>query len=459
MAAWSATKKAEAAQRPSGPRDYETFVPADMARWMFAPRDANAGFESWPALDELFPTSYQGINPNRGLDGTVIDMDRGALVSRMRTYLTTKSYEEAKVRFPALTERYAGYDPRRVWDSLRKAGYDEARIIPYLLFPLDCRWLYYEREHRLLNRPRPELAVNANDNEFLVTVPQPRQVSETRPLLTRVLFDLHVHDRGSIGFPRESRPGELLERTANLHREAWRILRTAWGLKGELLDAPAQRLVGDLFRCAMAIMHSPQYETDHADALAQDWAHLPIPKDKTLFAELVALGKKIGTLLDPAASSDGMVKEILGKDVVTIGVSKKRPGGQVAQQDLVVSIAYFGAARGRWINRAYAEGEAQQPAWGDSTGDLHINDEVYFANVPKAVWSYEIGGYPVLKKWLGYRQASRREGRSLTLAERQHFRSMIQRLAALLALHGVADALYERSAATAFTAEELGVRK
>jgi hypothetical protein len=36
---------------------------------------------------------------------------------------------------------------------------------------------------------------------------------------------------------------------------------------------------------------------------------------------------------------------------------------------------------------------------------------------------------------------------------------MIQRLAALLALHEVADALYERSAAAAFTAEELGVRK
>jgi hypothetical protein len=196
----------------------------------------------------------------------------------------------------------------------------------------------------------------------------------------------------------------------------------------------------------MVIMHSPQYESDHTDALGQDWAHLPVPKERMLFAELVALGQKIGTLLDPAAPSDGVIKEILGKDVVTIGVSKKRSGGQVAQQDLSVSIAYFGAAPGKWINRAYAEGEAQHPVWGGSTGDLYINSEVYFANVPKA-------------KWLGYRQANRREGGSLTLMERQHFRSMIQRLAALLVLHRIADALYERSAAAAFTAEELGVRK
>ena len=173
----------------------------------------------------------------------------------------------------------------------------------------------------------------------------------------------------------------------------------------------------------------------------------------------MALGAKIGTLLDPTASSDDIVKEILGKGAATIGVSKKRPGGQVAQQDLIVSIAYFGAARGKWIERAYSERELQHPAWGESTGDLYINDDVYFANVPKAVWSYEICGYPVLKKWLGYRQAGRRDGQPLTLAERQHFRSMIQRIAALLALHEVTDVLYERSAAAAFTAEELGVRK
>jgi type ISP restriction-modification system protein len=459
MNVWTLAKKAEAAQRPSGPRDYEPFVPVATGRWMFAPRDVNAGFESWPALDELFPISYQGVNPNRGLDGTVIDMDRSALVSRVRTYLTAKSFEQAKERFPALTERYAGYDAKRVWDSLRESGYDEGKIMPYLLFPLDCRWLYYEGEHRLLNRPRPELAANAKDNEFLVTVPQPRQASETRPVLTRVLFDLHVHDRGSIGFPRESRPGELLARTANLNDDAWKTLRSAWGLRGELPDATARRLVGELFRCALAIMHSPQYEDDHGDALAQDWAHVPVPKDKTLFADLVALGKKVGTLLDPVVSSDEVVKDVLGKGAATIGVSKKRPGGQVAQQDLIVSVAYFGAAPGKWIERAYSEGEAQHPSWGDSTGDLYINDDVYFGNVPKAVWNYELGGYPVLKKWLGYRQASRRDGRALTLDERQHFRSITQRLAALLALRGVADSLYEKSAAAAFTAEELGARK
>lgn len=40
-------------------------------------------------------------------------------------------------------------------------------------------------------------------------------------------------------------------------------------------------------------------------------------------------------------------------------------------------------------------------AWGERTGDLFLNDEVHFAHVPEDVWLYQLGGYPVLKKWLG----------------------------------------------------------
>lgn len=459
LGSWDTSRRQEVAKRPCGPRDYQAFQGGEATRWMFAPRDTNVGFEAWPALDELFPTVYQGVNPNRGLDGTVMDTDRQALAERLRRYLAAKSFDEAAQRFPALAEQYAGYDAKRVWESLRRTGCDDRKIVRYLLFPLDDRWLYYETEGRLLNRPRPELATNAVENEFLLAVPQPRRASEARPILTSLLFDLHVHDRGSIGFPRESQPGALVKRTANLNAEAWKVLKAKWALPGaELSVAPVRQFVGELFRCALPILHSPQYEADHEDALAQDWAHVPIPRDKATFGELVKLGRAMSMLLDPAMSGEETVRRVLGKEAATVGVSRGRQGGQVAQQDLVVSIAYFGAARGKWAERAYAEDEPRHGPWGETTGDLYINDDIYFGNVPKAVWRYELGGYPVLKKWLGYRQAARRNGQPLTLGERQHFRSMIQRIAALLVLHEAADALYEKAAASAFTAEELGVR-
>jgi hypothetical protein len=96
---------------------------------------------------------------------------------------------------------------------------------------------------------------------------------------------------------------------------------------------------------------------------------------------------------------------------------------------------------------------------GEQTGDLYLNDDAYFANVPELVWTYQLGGYPVLKKWLGYRQADRRDGKPLTDDERRWFRQMVQRIAALLALGPSLDALYQETAAGAFTAEELQITR
>jgi hypothetical protein len=64
----------------------------------------------------------------------------------------------------------------------------------------------------------------------------------------------------------------------------------------------------------------------------------------------------------------------------------------------------------------------------------------------------------VLKKWLGYRQADRRDGKPLSDDERRWLRQMIQRIAALQALSPLLDALYQDVVADSFTAAELNVR-
>jgi hypothetical protein len=87
----------------------------------------------------------------------------------------------------------------------------------------------------------------------------------------------------------------------------------------------------------------------------------------------------------------------------------------------------------------------------------YLNDDAYFTNVPELVWNYQLGGYPVLKKWMGYRQADRRNGQPLSDNERRWFRQIIERIAALLALGPALDALYQEAAANAFTAEELQI--
>ena len=70
---------------------------------------------------------------------------------------------------------------------------------------------------------------------------------------------------------------------------------------------------------------------------------------------------------------------------------------------------------------------------GDTTVDVHLNDNARWSNVPTAVWNYKLGGYQVLKKWLSYRE-SRVLGRNLLPEEVQHITDTARRIAAILLL-------------------------
>jgi hypothetical protein len=57
------------------------------------------------------------------------------------------------------------------------------------------------------------------------------------------------------------------------------------------------------------------------------------------------------------------------------------------------------------------------------------------------VWDYSIGGYPVIKKWLSYREKTVL-GRDLRLEEAVYVTDLIRRLAALATLQPMLDANY-----------------
>jgi Type ISP C-terminal specificity domain len=452
---------------------YEPVKPSQENRWRLAPKTVEGGFEAWPGLDEIFPMFVQGVNHNRGIDGSVIDTVEGALAARMKAYINASTFEAAAARFPGLAPpraadgklAIAGYDPEAVWKDLHDIGFDQKKVLSFLAFPLDQRFIYYETNTKLLNRSRPEYAANREGNEFLLTVPEPRKDSETRPIFGTCVANLHVHERGSVVFPRETRgEGLLADRDANIPEATWRVLRDHFGLKGERRDDSARRLTGKLFRVAFAILHAPSYQAEHKSALGADWAHLPIPKDVKLFDRLVAAGEQVTRLLDAARDASDVIRAVVGAERVrALGPLKRIDGKQVRPDDLKVSVTYWGGGKGRWKARLFTAEELPAAdyaeAWGERTGDLFLNDDTYFGNVPEFVWNYQLGGYPVLKKWLGYRQADRREGKPLTDDERQWFRQTIQRIAALLALGPSLNELYEQTAANAFTAEELQIAR
>jgi len=451
---------------------FEQIKPRADSRWRLAPRMIEGGFEAWPALDELFPVTVQGVNHNRGIEGSVIDYDAAVLRSRLKDYISAQSFDAAAASFPELAPpptadgkpAIAGYEPKEVWKDLQRIGFDEARVKPFLTFPLDQRWIYYETRTKLLNRPRPEYETNLSGNEFLITVPEPRKETETRPLFASTLANLHVHERGSVVFPREVVSNDLLaHRDANLAEPTWRRLRDHFGLSGDRSGDDARALVGKLFRVAFGVLHAPSYQAEHKSALGADWAHLPIPKNVAPFDNLVDAGEKVIRLLDANRDARDVIETVLSPERAKhLAQLRRVDGATVTAADLKITVTYWGGGKGRWKPRPFLEdeqaGAGWEGIWGDKTGDLYLNDHTYLAHVPEAVWLYQLGGYPVIKKWLGYRQADRRSGGPLDDGERRWLRQLVQRIAALLAMGPTLDALYQDAATASFTAVELELR-
>ena len=168
----------------------------------------------------------------------------------------------------------------------------------------------------------------------------------------------------------------------------------------------------------------------------------------------------VARLLNTQVDAREQVKAVLG-DMRSAALApiRKLDETVLALDDLIVTVKYWGGAKGRWVPRPFATREDAHVAWGEQTGDLFISDEVFFANVPEVVWKYELGGYPVLKKWLGYRQYDRRDGQPLVADERRWFRSVVQRIAAVLAFSPRIDELYSEASGNAFTAIKLGIER
>lgn len=466
---------------PAGTDDltvpYSTIRPTAENRWRLSPTMTEGGFEAWPALDELFPVAYQGVNHNRGLDGGIIGYSRREIEQRLEGYFTSKSFEEAAFAYPEIAAERARYEPKTTWQELKSEGHFKAEaVLSFLAFPLDQRHIYYVDHHKWLNEARPELAANIQSNELFITVPEPRKVSEALPVFSTTLPNLHVHERGSVAFPREITEAFSAERYANLSDGVWKVAGQHFGLTAFDPNSDrrltvsrdsfaAREFVGNLFRIGFAVLHAPAYQTEHRSALSADWAHLPIPKDRQLFDRLVFKGEQVTRLLDASRDARDVIEAVLGRErTATLGPLRRDDGGHLRDDDLKISVTYWGGGKGRWKARPFLIEEAPRDiwgemAWGERTGDLYINDGASFSNVPEAVWTYQLGGYPVLKKWLGYRQADRRNGDALSDDERQSFRQMIQRIAALLAMGVELDALYQEAAGDAFAASDLGIER
>ncbi|MHB8106143.1 MAG: type ISP restriction/modification enzyme [Candidatus Cryosericum sp.] len=150
-----------------------------------------------------------------------------------------------------------------------------------------------------------------------------------------------------------------------------------------------------VFAYVYAVLYSPAYRTRYAEFLKTDFPRIPFTKDGDTFLKLAELGQQLMDLhLMRSPELDNPISRFCGKG------------------DSIVDKVEYDADCGR----------------------VSINPTQYFDGVAPDLWTYQIGGYQVLDRWL-----KDRKGRFLTSADSIHYSRIVTALARTIAAQLLID--------------------
>ena len=424
----------------------------------FAPVAVSPDWFHWPALPDLFPTWFPGVQTKR--DEFLVDIDLDPLRERVADYFNADvSHDEIARRYPRVMTDTARFDARDVRDTLlRRGGPDKAGLVRHAYRPLDTRWLYWEGDTRLLGEKSPDYKPHVFEgNLWLVTQRKPRR-EWSPPQAIAHIGCLDLIDRGATCIP-----AWLSKEALGEHGSGGRRANISVGARRYM-----ERLglgVEDLVHHVLAVLHDPAYRQANAGALRMDWPRIPLPnwaelsartgagendvaakveEASEILAGSVARGRELAALLDPDTPVPGVTTGQLRPEIAAIAVPATTHGSNMFGDDfgLTAGWGHFGSGQavmpgqGRAVERAYTGSERSAlgvalESLGQTTYDIHLNDNAYWRNVPANVWNYRLGGYQVLKKWLSYRER-KVLGRELKVEEVGYFSEVARRTGAIL---------------------------
>ncbi len=155
---WGQAKRGELVETEEvEPRKlYENIEPVLSLGLPFAQTAVSKDWFDWPTLTDVFPTSFPGVKTSR--DGFLVDTDLDRLKARIGDYFDESlSHDEIARRYPGVMKSTAQFNARAVRDVLlQRGGPIDAGFIRFSYRPFDIRWLYWEADSGLLDRPRPD---------------------------------------------------------------------------------------------------------------------------------------------------------------------------------------------------------------------------------------------------------------------------------------------------------------
>jgi predicted helicase len=359
---------------PSGP--FYFFVPKDFS--------GQAGYERGFSVKDLFLVYNSGVKTDR--DALFIDFEKSALEGRIQKLLSG-------VYNDAFREKYSIHDSgsyklTRVIIG-EKYNQDNIRSIQYR--PFDNRHIYYKKG--ITSRPAYEVVKHFLGGEnialillrnmppfenwsgiFITANMAEFGIGGSFPGNSAPLFPLYLYpDKTELDSTAERRPNLNME-IVNGIAEKTRLQFSREKEDNETVFAPV-----DILDYIYAVLYSSNYRTKYREFLKIDFPRVPYPESAEQFQKLASIGSLLRSLhlmenISPA-----------------------------------VNLADFPAAGTNEIEKAFYNG-----------GNVFINKQQYFENIPLEVWGYYIGGYQPAEKWL-----KDRRGRLLSFEDIEHYQKII----------------------------------
>jgi len=264
-------------------------------------------------------------------------------------------------------------------EDLVQSGPSEENVVPISYRPFDTRFIYYTGHARgFVGWPVERIARHyfAGENVGLLVTKAHRDSEYHHIFATRsiseVIFLSGITASNAINIPLYLY-AEDGTRVPNLKRE----------FVGEIEKIVGKVSPENIFDYIYATLHSPNYREKYKEFLKIDFPRVPYPKDAESFEELVTIGAELRSL-------HLLESPKVNKFITTY---------PIAGSDTVEKLIY-------------------------KDGNVYINKDQYFGNVPESAWNFYIGGYQPAQKWL-----KDRKGRILTNEDIEHYQKMIVALA------------------------------
>lgn len=271
---------------------------------------------------------------------------------------------------------------RQLGDSVSETCFRRAAYRPF-----DERWLAYEAA--VVTRRREDVMQHLfGPNLALVTFRHTRRLTPMRVLVSRRVVDARLlsSESNCYAFPLY-RYTNLMDANGQMELNMNGAAGREPNLHIRLLPALVAQYAApvtpeEIFDYLYGVLNAPGYQAEAESLLQVDFPRIPFAADYDAFCRMAERGRRLVALhLLEASDLQSTTRLTVGYPIV-------------------------GDNR---VERGY-------PQYDPTAERVYINPAQYFSSVAPAVWSYRVGSYNPLEKWL----QDRRE-RTLSLADRRHY--------------------------------------